>query len=131
MMGQTPEPRDVLLIAADLNERRLLFGELLEAGYDVLPLPGLAPALGTFLQHAVAPRLILLDVQGDEHATPKSVEHLAALSPGVPLILIVGSIDKALWDPLDRGVAALLHRPITIGQIVETVKQTLAAASPD
>jgi DNA-binding NtrC family response regulator len=130
MMGESSEHRDVLLIAADLNERRLLFGELLEAGYDVVPVPGFAPALGTLLQHAVAPRLILVDVQGDEHATPKSVEHLTELSPGIPFILIVGSIDKTLWDPLEQRVAALLYRPITIGQVVETVKQKLPAANP-
>ena len=41
MMGESSAHRDVLLIAADLNERRLLFGELLEAGYDVIPVPGL------------------------------------------------------------------------------------------
>ena len=71
----------VLLVAAELSERRLLFGELLEAGYDVLPVAGFAPALGLLLQHAVIPRLILLDVQGDEHATPQSVEHLLAQIP--------------------------------------------------
>jgi DNA-binding NtrC family response regulator len=129
MMAQTRRPCDVLLVAADLNERRLLFGELLEAGYDVRSLPGFAPALGELLQHAVAPRLILLDVQGDQHATPKSVEHLATLSPGIPLILIVGLIAKPLWDSLERPVTAMLYRPITIGQVVETVRQILSAAN--
>jgi DNA-binding NtrC family response regulator len=111
-----------------LNERRLLFGELLEAGYDVSPSPGFAPALGVLLQNAIVPSLIVLDVQGDEHATPKSVEHLLTLKPRIPLILIVGTIDKALWDPLESRVVAVLHRPITIGGIVETVKKALPDA---
>jgi DNA-binding NtrC family response regulator len=127
-MSQLPESRDVLLSAVDLYERRLIFGELLEAGYDILPLPGFAPALGALLQRTVAPRLVLLDVQGDEHATPQSVEHLASLVPGVPVVVIAGSIDRALWEPLADRVAALLYRPITIGRITERVKQIVPAS---
>jgi hypothetical protein len=128
MIDQTPEERDVLLIAADLSERRLLLGELLEAGYDVLPLPGVAIAMGTLLQNAIAARLILLDVQGDEHATPTSVERLAAFCPGVPFLLIVGALDRAIWQPLEKRIAVLVHRPITIGQIVERVRGTISPA---
>jgi DNA-binding NtrC family response regulator len=117
--------RDVLLIAADLNERRLVYGELLEAGYDVLPLPGMAAALGTLLQHSVAPRLVLVDVQGDEHATPQSVRQLLALAPGVPSIVLVGAINRAVWQPIESQVTALLARPITVGKIVETVQAAL------
>jgi hypothetical protein len=40
----TPENRDVLLVAAELSERRLLFGALLEAGFDVFLVAGFAPA---------------------------------------------------------------------------------------
>jgi response regulator RpfG family c-di-GMP phosphodiesterase len=125
-MGPTSFDRDLLLIAADLNERRLLYGELLEAGYDVLPASGFAVALGLLLEHSVVPRLILLDVQGDEHATPHSVEHLAAQIPDARLLVLVGAIDRALWEPLEGRVAALLHRPITIGRIVEKVKEFLS-----
>lgn len=108
----------------------MLFGELLEAGYDVQPSPGLAQALAVLLQDTVVPRLIVLDVQGDEHATPQSVERLLSLTPGIPLILIVGTIDKAHWAPLESRVAAVLHRPITIGKIVEAVKRVLGAGKP-
>jgi hypothetical protein len=130
-MEPTPENRDVLLVAAELSERRLLFGELLEAGYDVLPVPGLAPALGLLLRHVVIPRLILLDVQGDEHATPQSVEHLLARLPGARSLLLVGAINAALWEPLQGRVTALLRRPITIGRVVETVKQILSPVGGD
>ena len=37
-MAQAPL-HDVLLVAADLDERRLLLAELRELGYEVLPLP--------------------------------------------------------------------------------------------
>jgi hypothetical protein len=129
MNGPSPEKCDVLLIAAQLGERRLLLGELIESGLDVHPVPGYPAALGKLLQHAIEPRLTLFDVQGDEHATPQSVEHLAGLNPGL-LVLIVGSIDKELWEPLAGRVAELIHRPISIGQIVEYVKQRLTARRP-
>ena len=83
------------------------------------------PAGIALLRSSVEPRLILLDVQGDEQATPQSVEHLLTLISGVPLILVVGSIDRSLWESVQPRVAALLARPITIGKIIETVKQTL------
>jgi hypothetical protein len=37
--------REWLLVAADLDERPLLLAELLEAGYEVTPIPGLSYAL--------------------------------------------------------------------------------------
>jgi DNA-binding NtrC family response regulator len=123
-MTEGPERRDVLLIAADLNERRLLYGELLEAGYDVKPVTGLAVAVGFLLQKSVEPRLILIDVRDDPEATPTTVAHLLTLVPAVPLILVVGSIDRSAWETV-RSRVAVLARPITIGKIVEIVKQTL------
>jgi DNA-binding NtrC family response regulator len=124
-MTEGPERRDVLLIAADLNERRLLYGELLEAGYDVKPVTGLAVAVGFLLQKSIEPRLILIDVRDDPEATPNSVQHVLELVPDVPVILLVGSIDRSAWETLRSRVAAWLARPIKIGRIVQIVKQTL------
>ena len=117
--------RDVLLLAADLSERRLLFGELQETGYQVLPVAGLSVALGALLQGLVKPRLILINVEGDEHATPRSVESLMGAAPHVPVILVVGAIGRSHWEPLRGRVAELLSRPITFGEIVEAVKRIL------
>jgi len=124
-MAQAPEGRDILLIAADWKERRLLYGELLEAGYDVKPVPGLAVALGFLLQKSVEPRLIVLDIHDDSDATPKSVQHLFTLSPDVPAIVIVGLMDHPAWEALQTPKATLLTRPISIGKVVDVVKQFL------
>jgi CheY-like chemotaxis protein len=119
--------RDVLLIAADLGERRLLYGELLEAGYEVLPVPGMALALGRLLQHSVEPRLVLLDAHEDPEATPQAVRYLLTLAPGIPLVPVLGSINRDQWEPIADQVAALLVRPITIGKIIEAVQRILPA----
>jgi DNA-binding NtrC family response regulator len=81
--------------------------------------------LGSLLQKSVEPRLILIDVRDDPEATPNSVQHVLELVPDVPLILLVGSIDRSAWETLRSRVAVWLARPITIGEIVEIVKQTL------
>jgi hypothetical protein len=120
--AQGEPTRDLLLIAADLEERRLLLAELLEAGYQVLPLPGLAYAIRPLRLKLLTPPLMLVDIQGDQHATPRDVERLLAAAPGVPLILVVGAIDNAIWEPLRPRLAALMRRPISIGQIVDAVR---------
>jgi DNA-binding response OmpR family regulator len=127
-MSHPPPLHDVLLSSADLKERRLLFAELLEAGYEVMPVESIVDAIRALLLGVVKPPLILLDVHGDPQATPEQVEHLLAASAGVPLVLIVGALDRELWKPLYSRVAALLRRPITIGQIVATVRQIKAPA---
>ena len=76
---------DLLLIAADLEERRLLFAELLEAGYKALSLPGAMHALVWLRSARAAPPLIVLDVFGDEQATPAFVESLRQLCAGSQL----------------------------------------------
>lgn len=116
------EPRrNLLLIAADMEERRLLMAELLEAGYPVLALPGVGYAFRSLRLGLVAPLLVLVDVQGDEHAKPRDVERLLAAAPDVPLILVVGAVNSDQWESLRPRLAALLTRPISIGQIVEAV----------
>jgi DNA-binding NtrC family response regulator len=124
-MSEGPERRDVLLVAANLNERRLLYGELLEAGYDVLPVSGVALALGKLLQKSIEPRLVLIDAREDPEALPASVEYLGTLIPDVPLIVVISSVDRAIWQPVRSRDTMLLPRPITIGQIVAAVKQAL------
>ena len=47
------------------------------------------------------------------------------MAPGVPLIVVVGALDIASWEPLRPHVAALLRRPISVGEIVDVVCRTL------
>ena len=124
-MRQGPPPQEVLLAAADFEERRLFFAELLEGGYEVTPVPGVMYAVRSLLLKVVAPSLILVDVHGDPHAALKEVEHLLALAPGVPLVLVVGAMEIASWEPLRSRVAALLRRPISVGEVVEVVRRML------
>ena len=121
--GKSVSQNQLLLIAADLEERRLLLAELLEAGHDVLPLPGLVSAVRAILMRLVTPSLILLDAHGDERATPANVEELLGLMPEVPLILVVSAINSSRWEPLRPRLAELLRRPIRVGEVVAAVNR--------
>ena len=117
---------DLLLSAADWQSRTMLLAELREASYEVMAVPGLRYAMRALIQRLVEPPLIVLDVFGDEEATPKRMESLLNLAPGVPLILITGTYHSADWEPLRPRVQALLRRPLSIGEIVNLVQRTIS-----
>jgi DNA-binding NtrC family response regulator len=117
--------RDVLLVAADLEERRLLFAQLKEAGYSVLSVAGVRYAMRALAMHLVAPRLILVDVDDDPQATPETIHGLRALAAGARLMLVVGAMAAESWKPLQTEGVALVRRPITVGKVLEAVKRVL------
>jgi hypothetical protein len=121
--GNGAAKHPLLLVAADLEERRLLYAQLLEAGCQVLPLPGLVYAVRAILMRLVTPSLILLDTHDDGRATPANVEKLLSLMPKTPLILIVGALDNSRWEPLRRRVTQLLRRPVSVGEVVAAVQR--------
>ena len=121
-MSVQPTPRDILLIAADWRSRALTLAELQEAGYDVMAVPGLRYGLKAVLRSQVAPRLVLVDVWKDDFATPDRVEELTRALPEVPVVLLVGVFERADYAHLADRVAALLVRPMRVGDVVEHVR---------
>jgi DNA-binding NtrC family response regulator len=119
---------DILLVAADWQSRAMLLAELQEAGYSVIAAPALRHAYRALIGRKVHPRLILLDVSGDQDATPPYVEQLGELAPGSPLIVLVGAYDVAAWQPLQDRVAGFLRRPLKVGDVVEEVRRGLGGA---
>ena len=88
-----------------------------------MPVESIIDAVRSMVLGVVQPPLVLLDLHGDPQATRQNVERLLTLLGGVPLILLVGMVDGELWEPLRPRVAALLHRPIRIGGIVDVVRR--------
>jgi len=117
--------RDLLLIVADMDTRRLILAELQEAGYEVMAVPGLKYGLKGILRGLVDPPAVVLDVHGDDFCTPERVRELLTLLPGVPAVLVVGTYERAAYESLQESVAAFLVRPITVGEIVRTVRRLL------
>jgi DNA-binding NtrC family response regulator len=116
---------DLLLIAADWQSRALLLAQLQEGGYSVTAAPALRHACPALMGQKVHPRLILLDTARDEDATPPYVEQLAELAPGIPTVLLIAAHHLQEWQPLQDRVAALLRRPVSVGEVVTVVRRLL------
>ncbi len=118
--------KDILLSSADWQSRTLILAELQELGYDVMAVPGMRYAISAALKGLVDPPLLIIDVHGDESATPEDVRGLMTLFRGRPLILLVPVFDQARWEPLRGEVARYFRRPIRIGDVVQAVQQLLS-----
>jgi len=124
-MDEQPLSRDILLIAADWHSRTLTLAELQELGYDVIAVPGLYDGLKMVLRSQVAPRLALVDMAQDDFGTPERVNELVQALPGVPVMLVVGAFERASYARLSDRLAALMVRPVRIGEIVDRVRALL------
>ena len=113
---------DVLLIAADWQSRTLVLAELQEAGYSVIAAPALRHAYRALLGRRIHPKVIVLDVSGDEEATPEYIEQLLELAPGSRLVLLTGAYDAEDWRPVQGRAAKSLRKPMSVGEVVETVR---------
>src|SRR5581483_26856 len=116
---------DVLLVAGSRQSRALLLAELQERAFDVIAEPGLRFAARAVIVGRLMPRCIVIDVQEDEDATPDRVAELLDTLPGVPAIVVTGTYGREVWEPLRPRLAGLLHRPVTVGQIVAAVDRAL------
>lgn len=114
----TPPPR-VLVVSTEQWPRALLRAELRDAGYDAIGATTLSRALrhpsGDVERGPV--RLIVVDA-GAAAADLAALEHTRRCYPGIRLVLIgrAGVAPSGPW-------AATLQRPVTIGDIVATVRR--------
>jgi DNA-binding NtrC family response regulator len=121
----SPASKAILLIAPDLDERRLLMAELREAGYEVLPAPNADYAIRAILLKLIVPSLVLWDEHGSPSATPAERECLSRLTPNVLWMVIESAISTGWREPLGHPAAKVLRRPVRIGQIVEAVRKMI------
>ena len=116
---------DLLLVAEDWQSRALVLAELQEAGYAVNAQAGLRQALNYLVQHPEHPPIVVLDLHGDDFATPETVDALLRLVPGAKLILIIGVYAEPVWDRFATEGNIVQRRPVTVGEIVQQVKGLL------
>ncbi len=122
----TLKSKTILLLAADLDERRLLLADLRENGYDVLPALSADYAIRAILLKLVRPSLVLWDEHGEPSVTPAEIERLSSLTPDVPWIVIESAIPTGRREPPGRPIVRVLRRPISIGQIVAAVRGAIS-----
>jgi DNA-binding response OmpR family regulator len=112
--------KHVLVIAGSWLTRALIGAQLTEEGFEVTGSDTFDSAVSQLEQSKIKPRLLIVEtteITMDSNAIPL----LDEICYGVPLILICGA-----WHcPQLRWTGAIhrLMKPITIGQIVDKVKE--------
>ncbi len=114
----TPAPR-ILVVSGEQWPRALVRAQLDEAGYDAIGAGTLSRALRYPPDDAERGplRLVVVDSR-TAAAEPKALEHARRRYLGVPFVLVrrAGAVPPGPW-------AATLRRPVTIGDIVATVRR--------
>jgi DNA-binding NtrC family response regulator len=123
-MKSAPKSRyvkHVLVIAGSWSTRALIGAQLKEEGFEVTGSDTFESAVSQLEQSKIKPRLLV--VESTEIAIDqKAISLLDEMCHGAPLILICGAWDcpsQLRWT----GAMHELRKPITIGQIVEKVKE--------
>jgi hypothetical protein len=118
-----PDGPVVWLVDPDHWPRALLRAELIERGYDAIGFAGLDEAIVRLAtERRRRPRLVLINLSG-QPVTPGAVSLLSAGS--VPVLGVAGATDG-------RGLAlsAVLHRPVSLGEIADAIERTLKTRNP-
>jgi hypothetical protein len=114
----TLQPR-VLVVSGEQWPRALLRAQLSEAGYDAIGAGTLSRALRYPPDDAERGPVRLFVVDSDAAAAePEALEHARRRYPGVAFVLVhrAGAVPPGPW-------AVTLQRPVTIGDIVATVRR--------
>ncbi len=112
----------VFVISKDWTLRVTVRAELREAGIEALGMESVDDAART-LAHGNTPSAIVLDAAAEEDAAPSAKAALNHLAKRVPVVVVASRVEPA--PPL-KGAAALLYRPVRVGDIVARVKELLA-----
>ncbi len=113
----------VFVISQDWSLRATVRAELLHAGVEALGMES-PDDLAQALAQGRAPSLVVLDARGQGSAlsAPLARAALSNLARRVPLVVVASRVEPA---PVLEGVAALLYRPLRVGEIVACVQQLL------
>jgi len=111
----------VFVISEDWSLRALVRAELLHAGVHAVGMESVGD-LAVALARGDTPSAIVLDAAAIERATAPTRAALARLARRVPIVLVASrsEISGQRATPLE-GVAAVLVRPVTVGEIVVRV----------
>ena len=116
------EPKPVVwIIDGEQRPRANLRALLLDRGFDAVGFEEIGGGMVTLKEaHLRKPRIIVLEL----HALSPSEEELNALAHlSVPIVALAGAVELTQQWVKDFNWAALIQRPVTIGQIADTVEK--------
>jgi DNA-binding response OmpR family regulator len=113
----------IFVVSRDWTLRVTVRAELRHVGLDALGMES-AEDVAEALAHGKAPSAVVLDAASEVAALshPASRAALTNLAKRVPLLVVASRVDQA--PPLE-GAAAVLYRPVRVGEIVARVQQLL------
>ena len=115
----------IFVISEDWMLRTTVRAELRHAGVGALGMES-ADDAARMIARGTAPSAVVVDSTA-VNATPASREALHNLARRVPVIVVAScpGVSGEASTPLD-GAAAVLYRPVRVGEIVARVQQLLA-----
>lgn len=119
---------DVLLIEDAWRFRAAIKAQLMEMGYTVLRLPTLEAGVKLLAAlHQARPRLVVIDTVGQTNAGGM-LPQLRAAAEDIPMILCTGPFDREMLQLNPDDWAAILVRPLSIGDLAGKVVELLGEA---
>jgi CheY-like chemotaxis protein len=117
-----------VLVVDDEPEVRLVLTEFLESrGYEVVAAESGAQALA--LVGDAKPHVVLLDVTMPEMDGMETLKRLAALKPGLPIIMVTANADVDVTSKLlAMGAADYIPKPFDLDYLGQAVSLQVSAA---
>lgn len=116
-----------MIISKDRLERAYIGAQLIEEGFEVEGSANLIQGARDIREGKIRPELVIIDTR-DQDFDKEIVRVLYRLIPDVPLLLIQGAWDNPQTLDWAAGVSKLT-RPVTVGQVVEKVKEVMSRKS--
>ena len=124
-----PQPGDqplVWIVDCEQWPRANLCAELIERGYDTVGYLALGPVLSALRWTSTPkPLVLVLDLHG-QSVIEADFEKLAAGK--IPVVLVAGSVELQHPGVAVGQWAAVLKRPITLGEIADVVERIISGS---
>jgi hypothetical protein len=115
----------VWIVDSEQWPRAYLRALLLEQGFDALGFIELSEAMAALNDpHDLKPRVIVLELHD---LSPTEDERHTLSQINIPMVGIAGSVERNQEWIREVKWATLIERPVTIGQIADTIKKLLGS----
>jgi hypothetical protein len=122
--GMTDHQPLVWIIDSEHWPRACLRAELIERGLDAVGYQDLEEPLALLLSpSSMKPQAIVLELRGQEEAAADSLVRLAG--SGIPVLALGGALEFSDMSIGNPPWAAILRRPVTLGEVADQVQRLL------
>jgi hypothetical protein len=112
--------RAAIVVIKDWKERAFLRAELIEEGIRTFAVETMDDAKEWLSDPRVLPIIVIYDTQFQDNP-PQDTEHLRKYISDVPILIITSRFEACP----NSGFKHIIRRPVTIGDIVNRVKEIL------